>query len=211
MNMMYAQKKVALFANGVINCYKSVKKKLGKYDLFVAIDGGLLHCFKLKIMPVLYVGDRDSISVQMEERIKNTKKLLLNRNKDLSDLDVALNFLIQSNVSSMTIFGATGGRTDHHLANFISLSRYKGKIFIETEKEWIGMIDHYLKIPAQIGQIFSLIPINGPVYGVTTKGLKWNLSQKTLNKDFISLSNIVITSPITVTIKSGDLLFCLQN
>ena len=50
------------------------------------------------------------------------------------------------------------------------------------------------------GQTVSLIPIFTAVKGVTTKGLKWEINNKTMDKNFMSLSNICLSDNIFISI-----------
>lgn len=63
---------------------------------------------------------------------------------------------------------------------------------------------------AVVGQIISLIPLRGPACGITTKGLRWELENGTLDKDFISISNVATAIEISISLQSGSLL-CVVN
>lgn len=45
-----------------------------------------------------------------------------------------------------------------------------------------------MQIPCKKDQVISLIPFYGPVTGITTHGLKWELTKDQLDKNFISIS-----------------------
>ncbi len=67
-----------------------------------------------------------------------------------------------------------------------------------------------MHIPCKKGQVISLIPFYGPVTGITTHGLKWELTSDQLDKNFISISNVCLHDFFTVSIKQGEL-FCIVN
>ena len=54
--------KIAVIANGHIANYELMKEIVQEYDQFIAVDGGLRHCIKLGIAPVLLIGDMDSVT-----------------------------------------------------------------------------------------------------------------------------------------------------
>lgn len=60
------------------------------------------------------------------------------------------------------------------------------------------------------GQTISLLPLGGPVKGVTTEGLYWGLTNATLDKDFYSISNLAFENKVKLTCSKGSLL-CIVN
>ena len=61
------------------------------------------------------------------------------------------------------------------------------------------------------GQTMSLIPMNGPVLGISSKGLKWELKNQTLHKHFIGISNIALEKTVEISFLDGDLLCVIQK
>jgi len=203
--------KVAVIANGAIEDYDVILPAIKGYDLYVAIDGGLNHCAALGLTPPFLVGDMDSIDPEIRKKFPQIKELKFDRDKDATDLELGLEFLIKKKPKSITIFAGFGDRVDHSLANLLLLSRYPGKVFLETEKEILGVIDQTLELETRAGQHFSLIPLNGQVEGITTDGLKWELQEEVLDKHFVGISNEALGKSILVTVKSGDLLFSIHK
>lgn len=202
---------VALIANGEISSDQVIAQKLKGYDCLIAVDGGLNHCQRLKIAPTLLIGDLDSASSKARAAFPDLPMIVLNREKDWSDLDFAIQWVSKKKPSSMTLFGSFGLRIDHSLSNLIALTRYPGKLFIETESERIGAINKSIQLVTYSGQTVSLIPINGPAKGIKTRGLKWELQNRTLDKTFIGISNIATQKEVHISLTSGDLLFSLHD
>jgi len=201
--------KVAIIANAPIKHSEQMKKVIEQYDLFIAVDGGLKHCATLGVTPILLIGDMDSVDPMDKKRFPTLRELILDRDKDHTDLEVALSLLIKKQPKSITIFGGLGGRVDHTIANLLLLTRYPGKVFLETETEILGAIDKILQFDTKPGQILSFIPINGTVYGVTTDGLKWEMRGQILDKSCISISNEAIGNEVVINVKQGDLLYSI--
>lgn len=88
--------------------------------------------------------------------------------------------------SSLVVLGAFGGRMDQQMAVLSSLVRWQGvfgRVVLLGEgncsyllepgyKHVIRLIDDEALVE---GLTCGLIPINGPVEGITTEGLMWNL------------------------------------
>ena len=203
--------KIAVVANGAIEDYTQIAPFLEGYDQYIAVDGGLDHCVALGLTPSLLFGDMDSVTFEARKKFSHLKEVKFNREKDETDLELALNFLMKKDPKSITVFAGLGNRVDHSLFNLILLTRYPGKLFLETEEEILGAIDQTLEIETYKGQLFSLIPINGPVMGITTDGLKWQLKNKQLDKSFVGVSNEATGSSIYITVKEGDLIFSIHK
>ena len=203
--------KIAVIANGHIDDYEHMRGIIKEYDQFIAVDGGLRHCIQLGIAPVLLIGDMDSVDIADKKQFPKLKEVTLDEDKDETDLEVTVRFLMGKKPKSITIFGGLGNRMDHTVTNLIFLTRYPGKIFLETETEILGAIDETLELSTHTGQTLSLIPLNGPVYGITTDGLKWEMKEGILDKSFIGISNEAIGREVVVNVKQGDLLYSITK
>lgn len=71
-----------------------------------------------------------------------------------------------------------------------------------------------MTFPCQKGQTISLIPIDGAAHAVTTSGLRWNLNAEngytTLDKNFLSVSNVALGTSFSISIGQGKIL-CIIN
>lgn len=66
----------------------------------------------------------------------------------------------------------------------------------------------------KVGQTISLIPFYGPVTGIKTSGLKWELSSSTvdrLDKNFVGVSNVCMGTSFSVEVGNGELLCIINN
>lgn len=175
----------------------------------VAVDGGLRACQHLGISPHLIVGDFDSAPPELRALFPHAfQKHTPDQSK--SDLEKTLEFLFSFPLQSVMVLGALGKRFDHTLANTCLLCRYPEKVVFATENERCFALLPTCKLSCWIGQTLSLIPI-GEVKGIATRGLKWELQQETLNIHFVGLSNICLSTEISIHFQSGDLIACLEN
>jgi len=201
---------VALVANGAIQDYTFIEKILRNFEFVIAVDGGLQHCHKMKIMPDLILGDLDSIDQNL---IKTYSQVPIKRfptEKNETDLELAIQWAFEEGANEITLLAALGKRTDHSIYNLHLLRRYPGRVNIETESEYTFALVNNTHIPCKVGQTISFFPL-GCVSGVSSKGLKWELDNVELNKDFMSISNICLANPVELTIKDGDLICCLHK
>ena len=195
----------ALVANGHIDDLAKIRSLIKKYPRIVAVDGGLCHCKAMGISPHLIVGDFDSAPKELLDEYA-VPKISLKVDKDKTDLEVAIEHEINLGAKHLTVFGGWGGRIDHSLTNALLLTRFPEQIRMETELEIVFAIAGTTRIACQKGQTLSLLPLCGPVSGITTKGLKWELNRGTLDPDFIGISNICLQPEILISIEEGVLL-----
>jgi thiamine pyrophosphokinase len=208
---MFPHDRIAIICNAPIENTEKLKEKIATFPVLIAVDGGINHCYKLGLQPDLIVGDFDSADPTILKNFNNIPEKKYPRDKDKTDLEIALELVYHTQVEEIAVFGALGGRTDHTLGNLILLSRYPGKVFLETDSERMFVIDRQAEIATFPGQLISLIPLNGPVKGIDTVGLKWQLNNAPLDKQFIGISNEALGHRVMISVKEGDLLCCLND
>lgn len=202
---------IAIVAHGALHEPHRLAARLKKYQQIIAVDGGLHYCDAMGIRPDLIVGDLDSVSKELLDRYQDVPIHRLPIHKDETDLECALNLVLNSGSQKITLFAVLEKRTDHALGNLHILRRYPGKVFIETENEFIFAIKGSAEVACAPGQTISLIPMGGPVTGVTTKGLKWELNHASFDQNFLSISNICLGSSFQISIQTGDLVCIMQT
>jgi len=198
----------AILANGQIDDLDSLLPSILRHERIVAVDAGLIHCKKANLTPDFIVGDFDSCPPELLDAYSAVPKKSLTRDKDETDLEVAIVEELKRGSDLVTLFGAWGKRIDHSLTNALILGRYPGKLRLETETEIAFAIHGKAEWACPVGQTISLIPIYGPAKGINTTGLKWELKNGNLDQNFIGVSNVSLKMRVTVEIKDGQLLCC---
>ena len=201
----------ALIASGDIGEKEAITSLLHSHKGIIAVDGGLVHCHVLGVTPELIIGDLDSIPQELLKVYSHVPMLSFPVDKDETDLELALKLVFQEDIQRAYVYGALGGRLDHLLGNIVLLTRYPGRVFLETEGELAFVINETVEVGCYIGQKVSLIPFNGEVKGISTVGLKWELNKSSLSKNFLGISNQCISEKFSVTVEQGDLLCCLNK
>jgi thiamine pyrophosphokinase len=196
----------AIIANGQIDFPEIIKPLILRHSRVIAVDGGLAHCKRMGITPHLIVGDFDSCPPNLLNEYPKIPRVSLPTHKDQTDLEVAID---QAKNEKITLYGAWGHRIDHSLTNALLLCRFPGRMHMETEKELVFAINSHTQLDCFAGQTLSLIPLCGPVLGITTRGLKWELGKGKLDQNFIGISNICLEKRVDIRVERGTLLCCM--
>lgn len=101
----------------------------------IAADGGLNHCNAHNVVPSTVIGDMDSVNLTFLERHRNVIKL--DRAKDKTDLEAAIDHAKIDDTARGIIFGGLGKRIDHSMYNLYMLARHPVTLTLETGEETI--------------------------------------------------------------------------
>lgn len=161
------------------------------YNSLWAVDSGVDPCFEARILPDRLVGDGDSASLEawqwaVDNDVDVTK---FNKDKDLTDFQIALDLLSEKDErkeKALFITGGFAGRFDHLWATVISfLNCGKNLIPLGMADEIEGVI--FMHGPEKLKIDFkkrpgaiSLIPFTGEGSGVSIKGVRWPLKDVSL-------------------------------
>jgi thiamine pyrophosphokinase len=204
--------RILIFANGILPNSESVRPLIRVDDFVIAADGGLKHVFALGLNPDVLIGDLDSVN---EEEIKKAEKSGANilkypRDKNETDLELAIEYAVKKNPPQIVIIGALGGRLDQTLANIALLtnpSLAQMDIRLNDGVEEIFFCNDQAQIHGRSGDIVSLIPWGQPVQVIRTENLKWNLLNETLRPERSrGISNELTSNNATIQIQNGWLL-----
>ncbi len=179
--------------------------------LVVAADGGANLARRYGISPDVIIGDLDSVTESTRKHFKNTRIIRVAR-QDNTDLEKALDYLVERGCPLATIIGATGKRLDFTLGNLSVIWNYTRRIRLAFVGDgWTAVpVGRTLTVAAKIGTTVSLIPF-GACSGVTLRGLQYPLTQATLKVGTIGVSNVVRRSPFTVRVKAGHMLLVILD
>jgi len=182
--------------------------------LIVSADGALKNCLYLKLVPDIVIGDMDSICENDKKILKtiNPKALFVKSpcEKDESDTQLALEYLVKSNIKNIILIGALGKRMDHSFANLLNISSEKLKnieIKIIDENYEISVLRQSAQINGIIGNTLSIFSMTPYTYFINTDGLKYELhEEKLLFCPVRGLSNIIEKETMQLDFKDGVLL-----
>jgi thiamine pyrophosphokinase len=180
-------------------------------DRVVAVDSGLhlarSHGWQVDVV----VGDMDSIDPG-ELADAAAQGVLVQRHpvdKDATDLELALDLLLDDGVGAVEVIAADGGRMDHLVGGLLTLCAPR---FAPLGlRVWLGStlvvpVHDRVRIDAAVGQVVSLLPVHGPAVGVRTDGLRWPLRGERLEPGTSrGVSNEMVAEVAEVSLDEGHL------
>jgi len=204
--------RIVIFANGLMPDLESIRSLLREDDFLIGADGGARHIMALGLMPHFVIGDLDSLTEDdmYELGSADVRVDQYPANKDETDLELAIQYALQLDFSSIVVVAALGGRMDQTLGNISLLTDLvmsNVDIRFDDGVEELFFCRNQAQVKGNIGDIISLVPWNGDVSGVRTTGLKWPLRGETLfSYKTRGISNEMMNDTATIQIKSGLLL-----
>ncbi len=205
--------KIAIISNGLMFDYEKMKRIISDgYDYTICADGGANHTYKMGLTPQLIVGDMDSIEEEVVDFYKkqNVAFKTYEMRKDDTDTTIAIKQAIMLAPKTIGLFGSSGKRLDHTLANigslfFIKSNGIAGKIIDEYSE--VQIAEEKTGVKGNKGDTVSLISLSEWTKGVTLEGLEYPLTNYDIHRDHqIGVSNVMTGSHCFITKKSGDLL-----
>jgi len=178
-------KRIVIFANGELPDVDKARAILRADDYIICADGGTRHAFALDLKPDLVIGDMDSAERSDLQKLQDydVPIELYPRDKNETDLELAILRAVELEPEEIVIVAALGGRLDHTLANIAILdnsSLQTRNVRLDDGVEEIFFCQDQAQVRGRSGDIVSLIPWRNPVQHVRTQGLAWALEDETL-------------------------------
>lgn len=177
----------------------------GKDWMVFCADGGYANAKAAGLEPDFLIGDWDS----GEKPALDVPCVTLPVEKDMTDLQAAMDEALSMGVTELLLCGCTGGRLDHTVSNLLLLewlAERGGQGMVVDEDNEVRLLTpgvcrledrphyHYL----------SLVPLDHKISGVTLKGTKYPLERAELSRgDTLSISNEPKNPVLEITIGSG--------
>lgn len=179
----------------------------GAGDFVIAADGGYRTLLERGTPMDLVVGDFDSMGFRPD----HPKVVDLPVEKDDTDTMAAIRLGWDRGYRTFRLYGGTGGRVDHTLANLQSLvwlSARGGRGFLVGENWTAAAItDGSMDFPADRRGTLSVFCQGDRAEGVTLEGLKYPLKDAVLTCDFpLGVSNSFTGVESRVSVEKGTLL-----
>ncbi len=187
-------------------------EKLDKDDAtFIGIDEGVLFLQKRNIAPSAAFGDFDSITDEDVESLKeqNMNMFTFEQEKDMTDLELALQWAFEQEPDRIELYGATGGRLDHEMINMQLLKQGLDRgiemvIIDRTNEVFMKKPGRYMLEKDERFPYVSFIPFSSEVKGITLEGFKYPLDQAELVwGSTLCISNELVTKKGTYSFEDG--------
>ncbi len=183
-----------------------------KNDYIIAADSGLVYIEEAGYTPDLIVGDFDSLGY----RPKKENVICHPVQKDDTDLALATQTAVERGYKTLYLYGVTGGRLDHTLANLQLLTNlaFKGiAVYCFCPDCTITAIkEGCLSFDAGYRGMVSIFAATDKAEGVTLEGLKYPLEKAVLTGNrALGVSNEFTGVPALVSVEKGVLWILWQE
>ncbi|PID56192.1 thiamine diphosphokinase [candidate division KSB3 bacterium] len=208
--------KAVIFVNGRFHSPETARQHVSPCDYLIAADGGARHAVVLGLNPHIVIGDLDSLSLELERRLKraSTQFLRFPGDKDKTDLELAIEHALEKGVESILLIAALGGRLDQSLANIMLLTLpilKETPVSILDGNQHAFLLRNRVTILSKTGDLVSILPLAGDAQGVSSEGLKWPLRDETLPMGSSrGMSNVMLNERAVIRLRQG-LLLCVVS
>jgi thiamine pyrophosphokinase len=155
------------------------------------------------------VGDLDSVDRETVDAT-GARLELHGRNKDRTDLELALDAALAAGARRVLVVGGAGGRVDHELANLLLLAApayAAAQVDALLGGARVAVVRDRRTLTGRPGDLLSLLPVHGPALGVRTEGLGYVLADEDLHAGSTrGVSNVFRGTTATVELRAGTLL-----
>lgn len=205
-----------ILANGALSIEGLPMERIRSADLLLVADGGFHHSGELGLTPHALIGDLDSLSEEDLSRIE-AEGIQVHRHprrKDATDLELALDYALESGSRDITVLGALGARWDQSLANVLvgSLARFRDvRLTLLDGYQELTLLSggESLELSGRPGEIVSLVPLSERAEGLRSQGLEYPLEGISLTRgSTLGISNALTQERAQIQLDNG-LLICI--
>lgn len=202
-------KKGVVISGGFVSDEENLATVIDSDTIVVCADSGYVFAKRNNIIPKALIGDFDSID-EMPDGV-DFEIIRHKVEKDESDTQLCIDYLISKGVTEIFVYGALGGkRFDHTFAN-IQLLEYgidKGvRIVIKDRNTEIFLVKNgSVEIHGCANEYLSVFALNR-AENVSYTGLKYKLENAVIESGVpYGLSNVMLKDTATVSVENGTLL-----
>jgi thiamine pyrophosphokinase len=205
--------RVVLFANGALPEPERVRPVLRDGDVILAADGGARHALALGLQPHHLIGDCDSLTPAEVEALRVRGCVIEQhpRDKDATDLELALAAARRLGAREVLLLGVLGGRLDQELANLLLLAAPAWAdlhLSLTDGRQTAWIVRERLDLRGRPGDTVSVLALSPQVEGLTYEGgLRWLLDDFCLPFGSTrGISNEMTAAEATIRLRRGVLL-----
>ncbi len=173
-------------------------------DFLIAADGGYRYCKQNNLFPDAVIGDFDSLGhIPVGDNI-----IKLNPVKDVTDMYAAAQVGIEKGFCEFMIYGATGGRIDHTLANIqliasLSQKGYKASL-VDRKTVITALTNGRISFDSSYKGYVSVFSHTDKCEGVTISDMKYTIDNGCITNSFpLGVSNEFIGKNSMISVEKG--------
>ncbi|MBC1999530.1 thiamine diphosphokinase [Listeria marthii] len=186
---------------------------------WVGVDRGAKRLLDRGIVPAIAMGDFDSLTTEelADLKTKVDEVLEFPAEKDETDTEIGLSWAMEQHPDIIRIFGATGGRLDHLLANLMMLTKPRFLAAVPV----VELIDRYNYIKMYTPGSYTIEKLPDKKYvafttmkdvtGLTLKGFAYPLDNATYPVGSALSSNEFVEQVGEFSFTSGMILLTQSN
>lgn len=185
-------------------------------DRVIAANGGFRLLHTIEVVPDAVVGDLDSLDEEERSHIERLRIPCQRhpRDKDASDLELALELARSWAARKVTILSSLGGRVDHLMFTLISNLCYCRDLGLPATvcgpSGEVFLVDGRRVIEEREGWTCSFLALSPEVTGVKLQGFRYELDGESLYRvSSRGLSNVVSAARAEVGLENGLLVAML--
>lgn len=209
------QEPALIIANGAA-CSQDLMNQLLEWSPYIVVlDEAIERVIALNIKVDVLIGDFDRAfnpNTYLEKQYP--LEIIHCTDQESTDLEKALDFLLQKGIKAANVIWATGKRADHTFTNITTLVKYRDsmKIVLLDDYSKIFRLPNIYKKWYTKDTILSLIPI-GRVTEITTTNLNYPLSKEDLELGVRtgSSNSVAEDGIVSIVYQGGDLLLMECN
>ncbi|GAE91677.1 thiamin pyrophosphokinase [Gracilibacillus boraciitolerans JCM 21714] len=205
---------IGIVAGGPLLALADLSIYKDKVDLWIGADLGANYLLNYNIDIDIAIGDFDSVSDQIKNRIKHNSNIYKEypSEKNETDLELAIVTALTYNPTSIMLFGVTAGRLDHELANIQLLYRLLEQNIEAVIMDYKNEVSLYkpgrYNISARKEELISFLAFSSEVQGLSLEGFYYPLHNEKINWGGSTrcISNFLIEQEGTFLFESGILI-----
>lgn len=206
--------RVVIVAGGPPGDDAFVRAHCARADLRIGVDGGVLTLERLGIRPDLAVGDFDTAGPGAVARLRaaGVPTETHPTAKDATDTHLALLIAVERGATAIDVLGVLGGpRYDHMFAAVFLLALpalAAARVTLRDPLHTVTLLHPGASVTlgGRPGEYVSLFALSPEATGVAGEGLRYLLPPTFALGDSLGVSNELVGTEATVTIRSGLLL-----
>ncbi|MBR1867672.1 MAG: thiamine diphosphokinase [Clostridia bacterium] len=187
--------------------YKGIPQ-IDEGDKIICCDGAYNYLLERRIKPDVVMGDFDSLGFVPEGAIVYPVE------KDMTDFEIAVEYLIENELKDAVVYCGGGGREDHLLANYaVALKAFKKGINLRfiTNYTTAFFVSGNCRFVVKRGSVISLVAFNKAKIDFS-EGLKYAYREVVLEfNTSLGVSNVATADEVKLSFEYGEALVLIVD